>query len=203
MGPAVPFVCFRRVFTGALFPLDILSGPLYLIAKSLRFSISSFSAQSISWAINANRNTAGFSIGFVWTAGLWWLAVIVWYRGLRAYTAEGNNDETHKSLHQDLVKLTVSSFMISLTSRFNAGVFLWEIFTVPIFLLFLMTIFTRLNARRVLISSNDFFIIVSLVDTIAQLFFREVYRFRPLIVSGILICPRQTHEPASPVLLVG
>ena len=41
------------------------------------------------------------------------------------------------------------------------------------------------NARRVLISSNDFFYLsFSLVDTIAQLFFREVYRFRPLIVSG-------------------
>lgn len=84
-------------------------------------------------------------------------------------------------------KLTVSSFMISLTSRFNAGVFfVGKFLRFLFFLLFLMTIFTRTQTLAGY-SQNQmifFYLSFSLVDTIAQLFFREVYRFRPLIVSG-------------------
>ncbi|MDP1721871.1 MAG: ABC-2 family transporter protein [Candidatus Gottesmanbacteria bacterium] len=84
-------------------------------------------------------------------------------------------------------KLTVSSFMISLTSRFNAGVFfVGKLLRFLFFLLFLITIFTRTETLAGYSSHQMifFYLSFSLVDTIAQLFFREVYRFRPLIVSG-------------------
>lgn len=81
---------FAEFFTGALFPLDILSGPLYLIAKSLPFFyFIYFPLKVYLGQLTPIEILQGFSIGFVWTAGLWWLAVIVWNRGLRAYTAEG------------------------------------------------------------------------------------------------------------------
>lgn len=84
-------------------------------------------------------------------------------------------------------KLTVSSFMVSLTSRFNAGVFfVGKLLRFLFFLLFLMTIFTR-DQTLAGYSSDQiifFYLSFSLVDTVTQLFYREVYRFRQLIVSG-------------------
>ncbi len=83
--------------------------------------------------------------------------------------------------------LTVSSFMISLVSRFNAGVFfVGKFLRFLFFLIFLLTVFSRTEtlAGYTVNQMVFFYLSFSLVDTIAQLFFREVYRFRSLIVSG-------------------
>lgn len=83
--------------------------------------------------------------------------------------------------------LTISSFMVSLTSRFNAGVFfVGKFLRFLFFLIFLLTVFTRTQTIAGYTSNQMifFYLSFSLVDTVAQLFFREVYRFRALIVSG-------------------
>ncbi len=81
---------FAEFFTGALFPLDILSGPLYLISKSLPFYyFIYFPLKVYLGQLSSMEIIQGFSIGLVWTAGLWLLARVVWSRGLLAYTAEG------------------------------------------------------------------------------------------------------------------
>lgn len=83
--------------------------------------------------------------------------------------------------------LTVHSFQTSLTNRFNAGLFLiGKILRFGLFILFLFTLFS--NTRALALYSFQqtllFFLTFNLIDTTAQLFFREVYRFRPLVVSG-------------------
>lgn len=77
--------------------------------------------------------------------------------------------------------------MVSLTGRFNAGVFFTGKFLrFLFFLVFIMTVFTGTQTLAGY-SGNQmvfFYLSFSLVDTVAQLLFREVYRFRQLIVSG-------------------
>lgn len=83
--------------------------------------------------------------------------------------------------------LTMSSFMISLLSRFNAGVFFaGKFLRFLFFLIFLLTVFTRTQSLAGYTGNQMIFFYLSfnLVDTVTQLLFREVYRFRPLIVSG-------------------
>ncbi len=81
---------FAEFFTGALFPLDILPAPLYLLSQSLPFfyfiyfPLKVYLGQLSSLAI-----IQGFFVGLLWTVGLWGFARIVWTQGLRAYTAEG------------------------------------------------------------------------------------------------------------------
>lgn len=81
---------FAEFFTGALFPLDILPAPLYLLSQSLPFfyfiyfPLKVYLGQLPPMAI-----LQGFLVGLIWVGGLWGLAHIVWMRGLRVYTAEG------------------------------------------------------------------------------------------------------------------
>ena len=84
-------------------------------------------------------------------------------------------------------KLTAYSFMVSLTSRFNAIVFfIGKLFRFLFFAIFLLALFSQTktiagyNAREIVF----FFLTFNFIDTVTQLFFREVYRFRPLVVSG-------------------
>ncbi len=84
-------------------------------------------------------------------------------------------------------KLTMSSFMISLLSRFNAVVFFaGKFLRFLFFLVFLLTVFTRTVSLAGYTGNQMIFFYLSfnLIDTVTQLLFREVYRFRPLIVSG-------------------
>jgi len=84
-------------------------------------------------------------------------------------------------------KLTVNSFLISLTSRFNASIFLLgKIMRFGFFIVFLLAIFTntRFLANYSVLQTIFFFLSFNLVDNVTQLFFREAYRFRPLIVTG-------------------
>lgn len=81
---------FAEFFTGALFPLDILSGPLYFISKSLPFYyFIYFPLKVYLGQLTSMETLQGFLIGLIWTAGLWGFARVVWTVGLRAYTAEG------------------------------------------------------------------------------------------------------------------
>ena len=81
---------FAEFFTGALFPLDILSAPLYLLSRSLPFFyFIYFPLKVYLGQLSPIEILQGFLVGLVWTVGLWGCARIVWLRGLRAYTAEG------------------------------------------------------------------------------------------------------------------
>ncbi len=85
------------------------------------------------------------------------------------------------------LKLTSYSFMTMLNSRFSFLLFLLgKILRFGFFLGFLILILSR---TKVLVGYNlyqaAFFVLTyNLIDTGVQLLFREVYRFRPQIVSG-------------------
>ena len=85
------------------------------------------------------------------------------------------------------IKLTMNSFMTALTSRFGAVLFLiGKMLRFVFFLIFLLTLFTQ---TRFLASYSQtqmlfFFLTFNFVDMVTQLLFREVYRFRPMVVSG-------------------
>lgn len=77
-------------FTGALFPLDILPTPLFALAKLLPFGyLVYFPSKLYLGQLAVTDITSGMAVGLVWAAGLWYLATVVWKRGLRVYTSEG------------------------------------------------------------------------------------------------------------------
>ncbi|MBI4999814.1 ABC-2 family transporter protein [Candidatus Gottesmanbacteria bacterium] len=85
------------------------------------------------------------------------------------------------------LKLTGYSFMTTLTSRFSFTLFLFG--KILRFILFFVFLLLLLSRTKVLVGYNlyqaAFFVLTyNLIDTGVQLFFREVYRFRPLVVSG-------------------
>ncbi len=91
-----------------------------------------------------------------------------------------------KYLHLWL-KLTENSFLISLTSKFNAFIFLLgKILRFGLTLGFIFVLFgqTKKIDDFNVIQFTFFFLTYTVIDTITQLFFREVYRFRPMVVSG-------------------
>ena len=84
-------------------------------------------------------------------------------------------------------KLTENSFLVSLTNRFNAALFfIGKILRFIFFIVFLFALFTKTSviANYSLMQALFFFLTFNLIDTTTQLFFREVYRFRPMVVSG-------------------
>ena len=85
------------------------------------------------------------------------------------------------------VKLTANSFLVSLTSRLSAILFLMgKLFRFIFFGVFLIVLFSKTEgiADYTLMQGLFFFLTFNLIDTATQLFFREVYRFRQLVVSG-------------------
>ena len=85
------------------------------------------------------------------------------------------------------VKLTVNSFLVSLTSRLSAILFLiGKLLRFIFFGVFLVVLFSKTQgiADYTLMQGLFFFLTFNLIDTATQLFFREVYRFRQLVVSG-------------------
>jgi ABC-2 type transport system permease protein len=85
------------------------------------------------------------------------------------------------------VKLTANSFMAVLSSRFGASLFLLgKTLRSVFFLVFLLMLFgeTSMLSSYSQMQMIFFFLTFNLVDTVTQLFFREVYRFRPMVVSG-------------------
>lgn len=84
-------------------------------------------------------------------------------------------------------KLTINSFLVSFTSRFNASIFLLsKALRFALTLGFLLVLFTQTKtlANYDALQFTFFFLTFTVVDTVTQLFFREVYRFRPMVVSG-------------------
>lgn len=84
-------------------------------------------------------------------------------------------------------KLTVNSFLSTLSSRFGALIFLLgKLLRFVFFAIFLLTLFTKVSeiANYTMSQALFFFLTFNLIDTTSQLFFREVYRFRQLVVTG-------------------
>ncbi|KKU95804.1 MAG: hypothetical protein UY27_C0008G0007 [Candidatus Gottesmanbacteria bacterium GW2011_GWA1_48_13] len=84
-------------------------------------------------------------------------------------------------------KLTVNSFLVSLTSRLSAILFfIGKLLRFVFFGVFLIVLFSKTQgiADYTLMQGIFFFLTFNLIDTATQLFFREVYRFRQLVVSG-------------------
>ena len=84
-------------------------------------------------------------------------------------------------------KLTLNSFMAVLTTRFGSFLFLiGKILRFVFFSVFLFTLFTQTKflAGYSLAQTLFFYMTFNLIDTTTQLFFREVYRFRPMVVNG-------------------
>lgn len=82
---------------------------------------------------------------------------------------------------------TTNSFQQMLTQRITVVIFLFgKSLRIVLFLIFLSFLF---NGAKSLAGYNKeqiifFYLSFNLIDTLGQLFFREVYRFRPLIISG-------------------
>src|SRR3972149_1250353 len=84
------------------------------------------------------------------------------------------------------MKYTINSFSISLVSRFGAIVFL--IAKMLRFIFFLIFLILLLNKTNSLGSFNlyqiaFFFLVFNFIDSLTQLLYREVYRFRPMVVE--------------------
>jgi ABC-2 type transport system permease protein len=84
-------------------------------------------------------------------------------------------------------KLTLNSFLTAFVSRFGAAVFLIaKLLRFIFFLIFLYLLFGRVPTLSgyTLNQALLFFLTFTVVDTGTQLLFREVYRFRHLVVTG-------------------
>lgn len=87
------------------------------------------------------------------------------------------------------LKYTNNSFQQILTNRYLVVIFMsGKILRIALFLIFLHFVFKGTNG--IAGYSRDqiifFYLSFNLVDSLAQLFFREVYRFRSLVISGNL-----------------
>lgn len=83
--------------------------------------------------------------------------------------------------------MTLNSFQVSLVSRFGAILFLvGKTLRMIFFLIFLVILVnqTKLLSGYTVSQTVFFFLTFNVLDTLSQLLFREVYRFRPLVVSG-------------------
>lgn len=85
------------------------------------------------------------------------------------------------------LKLTINSFQSALTNRLSAGMFfVAKLLRFVFFLIFLISLFARTEflASYTALQTIFFFLTYNILDTATQLFYREVYRFRPMVVSG-------------------
>lgn len=81
----------------------------------------------------------------------------------------------------------MNSFLSMLSSRFSAGLFLLgKSLRFMFFGIFLWALFARVTriAEYSFMQALFFYLTFNFIDTITQLFFREVYRFRQLVVTG-------------------
>lgn len=86
------FISFvvTEFFAGGLFPIDILPTPLFILSQSLPFSyFIYFPLKVYLGQLTAPMILQGFTIGLAWMFGFWFIAQVVWKRGLRVYTAQG------------------------------------------------------------------------------------------------------------------
>lgn len=77
-------------FAGSLFPLDILSRPLFLLSQSMPFyyfiyfPIKVYLGQLSGWSL-----LTGVFIECAWVFVLWYIMQRMWHNGVKIYTAEG------------------------------------------------------------------------------------------------------------------
>jgi ABC-2 type transport system permease protein len=89
-GPRFISFVVMEFFAGSLFPLDILPQPYYVLSQALPFSyFIYFPLKVYMGQLDMMHVWGGLAIAGAWVIGLWWLATLVWKKGLRAYTAEG------------------------------------------------------------------------------------------------------------------
>lgn len=84
-------------------------------------------------------------------------------------------------------RLTISSFQIALISRLGAMIFIIAKtlrFLLQLLVLWLIVTKTKSLAGYTLNETFVFFMTFNLIDTMTQLLFRDVYRFRQKIISG-------------------
>lgn len=84
-------------------------------------------------------------------------------------------------------KLSIASFLTYFVTRWNVAIFLLgKLLRFTFFIIFLLTILQSTNrlAEYSSLQVLFFYFTFTLLDDITQLFYREVYRFRELVVSG-------------------
>jgi len=123
---------------------------------------------------------------------------IAWGPDQRGEAVEKNSIE-HITMKRNLkIFWLLSIFSIKTTLQRRAGVisfFLGKILRFVFFFMFIYFLVSRskLLAGYSLSQTLVFFLTFNFIDTMAQLLFREVYRFRPMVISGefdsILIKP--------------
>ncbi len=82
---------------------------------------------------------------------------------------------------------TINSFSIAFVSRFGAIIFfIAKLLRFIFFLLFLILIIGRTDqlGGYTIYQITFFFLTFNVIDTLTQLLYREVYRFRPMVVEG-------------------
>jgi ABC-2 type transport system permease protein len=85
------------------------------------------------------------------------------------------------------LRLTLSSFQTAFVSRIGAALFtIAKVLRFIFFVLIVLLVVTRTKSLvgYTLNQSLIFFLTFNVIDTLSQLLFREVYRFRPKIVNG-------------------
>ena len=98
-----------------------------------------------------------------------------------------DSDKCMKRLLKIWLRLTLGSFQVATVTRAGALVFI--VAKLLRFLLFLLVVILIVSQTKVLAGYNltqslIFFMTFNVIDTLTQLLFRDVYRFRPKIISG-------------------
>ncbi len=100
------------------------------------------------------------------------------------------------------LRLSYNSFSAMFFTRFSAVIFLLgKILRFSFILIFLLAVFSKVpgaggySKEQIIIV----FLIYSLIDTLSQFLFREVYRFRPKVVFGTF--DKDLVKPVSPLFL--
>jgi ABC-2 type transport system permease protein len=89
-GPRFISFVIIEFFAGGLFPLDILPKAIYNLTQFLPFSyFIYFPLKVYTGQLTGVQVFEGLGIGLLWTVGLWYIALQLWHKGLKAYTAEG------------------------------------------------------------------------------------------------------------------
>lgn len=89
-GPRFLSFVVMEFFAGGLFPLDILPKPLFLVSQSLPFFyFIYFPLKVYLGQLSGSVIAQGLIVELFWVFGLWFIARVVWQKGLRVYTAEG------------------------------------------------------------------------------------------------------------------
>jgi ABC-2 type transport system permease protein len=89
-GPRFLSLVVVEFFGGMFFPLDILPGRLYDIARLMPFGyFIYFPSRIFLGTLSEQLLLSGFAVGIAWVLVARWFAGRLWHRGLSVYTAEG------------------------------------------------------------------------------------------------------------------